>query len=113
MSDNKINNIIDTFIEKLINSNNGSDLDTVILIEQYLKNMNDEFNQKPKRGRKLNPDKITPYGRPTDPDYFKKYYIKKLKPVICDLCQCPTNETKLKIHQQSKKCKHIQCLLNK
>ena len=37
MSDNKINNIIDSFLNNLINSNGDPDSDTVILIEQYLK----------------------------------------------------------------------------
>jgi hypothetical protein len=54
------------------------------------------------RGRSANPDKITPYGLPTDPEYFKKYYQEKLAIKIeCPDCLLRISKANMKKHKLS------------
>ena len=46
-----------------------------------------EVSPRSRTGRKKILGKTTPYGKPEDPEYFKKYYETKYKtPIECTIC---------------------------
>jgi hypothetical protein len=93
-------------IDVIIQDVTISDIDNVIEV-----NINPIKNKKKGRPPALN--KTTKDGRPTDPDYFKKYYTEKVKKRVgpCNFCQCNVILNQLPKHQRTKKCHQIRKLL--
>lgn len=82
--------------------------------EQNIQPLNNEEVKEPKqrkvyqkkgidsRGRAPDPNKTTPYGMPTDPDYYKKYYREKLSvKVQCPECLMSVCKINIKKHKTS------------
>ena len=63
---------------------------------------------KKSRGRPMNPDRHLSEkynGKPLDPEYYKKYYISKLKQnVCCSICGKCTNIAHIRRHERSAFC---------
>ena len=73
-----------------------------------------ETNPRSRTGRKKIIGKTTPYGKPEDPDYFKKYYETKYKtPIECTICGCFVTKYAMFKHTFTKYCRDTKILKEK
>ncbi len=64
-------------------------------------------------GRQVTPGKMTEYGKPINPDYFKDYYKKnQAQKVTCDICKMEICKASLKKHYESSYHKYFVCQLS-
>jgi len=115
--DDDIKKEIETNYQTFVNEYKNDDNSLNIIIQDVsisdIDNITEIKIDPVKRGRPPAKNKTTIYGRPTDPDYFKKYYNDKVKKRIgpCNLCQCNVILNQLPKHQRTKKCQQIQKIL--
>ena len=63
------------------------------------------INPRSRTGRRRILGKTTADGKPTDPEYFKKYYEQKIKqPINCDVCGTLITKYAMKKHKETKYC---------